>query len=182
MRTLILSGRHGQAGPLVARALALGATAAWGLDLDDAFLARPLAAQLGQIREALPPSPSLLVGRSYGAYLLLLVLLDLPPRGDHVLLLGPVLGPSLSGPVKVLPPRSQRFLRAVDAGSFPAPARTVVVTGALDQSCPPALARRFCDGVAGAELQLLPEADHHLAPAVQERALRALLEALRGPP
>ena len=105
---------------------------------------------------------SVLIGRSYGAYLLLHTLAELEPFPGKVLLFSPVLGAAISEDRRsgVLPPRSKLLLKLADSGGFPAPCSLEIHTGAKDNGCDPALAIRFASLVGNTKLYIVPGSGH----------------------
>ena len=116
-----------------------------GIDFDDRFAALGFAAQLAAVARLVAAdgsSTTLLVGRSFGAWLLLHALLD---RADAypgtVLLLAPVLGAGSVGKTGFIPPRARTFWQRVEAGQATPASRMVLACGVTDTQAPIELAR-----------------------------------------
>lgn len=126
---------------------------------------------------------SVLVGRSYGGYLMLHVLADLPPFPGCVLLLSPVLGPALAagGRRGSMPPRSKKLLALAEAGAFPRPRKMAIHTGAADDGCDPELANRFGAAISGAVVEVLPGKGHWLGDELTERIVIHFLNHILFP-
>lgn len=108
---------------------------------------------------------ALLLGHSYGAYLLLHSLAELPAFPGRVLLFSPVLGVGMNRERMFAswPPRAKRLLTLAEMQSFPIPLGGLrIYSGEKDAGCDPDLARRFVAALPGAELQLVPDAGHRL--------------------
>lgn len=120
---------------------------------------------------------AVLVGRSYGAYLLLHTLAELQPFPGKVLLFSPVLGAATSKDRRsgVLPPRSKLLLKLADSRAFPAPRHLEIHTGAVDNGCDPALAIRFAPLVENAKLYVVPDSEHELEEVYSREVLGRFL-------
>ncbi|MFP4389505.1 MAG: alpha/beta fold hydrolase [Desulfococcaceae bacterium] len=138
--------------------------------------------QLAEIRWDLADgfwtAEGVLVGRSYGAYLLLHVLAEEEaPFPGRALLLSPVLGPArrIAGRLGSRPPRADRLRKMAAEGTFPPPAELEIHTGAEDQGCDPDLAREIFQEMVGVKLVVVPEMGHELDPEYVWRAARRFL-------
>lgn len=152
-----------------------------GREIISGFARLGFSEQLALIRADLEsgfwPPECVLIGRSYGAYLLLHSLAELQPFPGKVLLFAPILGPAIvedrrSG---VLPPRSKLLLKLAESGAFPAPRYLEIHTGAKDNGCDPGLATRFTSQVRNAELHIVPGSGHAFDDAYYREALRKFL-------
>ncbi|MCX5813030.1 MAG: hypothetical protein NT178_10860 [Proteobacteria bacterium] len=116
---------------------------------------------------------SVLIGRSYGAYLLLHTLADMPPFPGRVLLFSPVLGAASSKDHHYgsIPPRAEKLFKLAKSNTFPAPAYMEIHTGAEDHDCSPLLAENFKSGVKNTTLVMVEGAGHNLS----ENYLRDIL-------
>ncbi len=123
-------------------------------------------------------SEAVLIGRSYGAYLLLHTLAELDAFPGKVLLFSPVLGAGISknGLFGSIPPRAKRLLKLAESKEFPAPQYLEIHTGAEDNGCDPALATRFAAPIENTKLYIVPGAGHQLA----EEYLRGVLDSFLG--
>lgn len=108
---------------------------------------------------------SMLIGRSYGAYLLLHTLADMPPFPGRVLLFSPVLGAAFNRDHSYgsIPPRAEKLLKMAKINTFPAPAYMEIHTGAEDHDCSPLLAENFTSGVKNTTAVIVAEAGHNLS-------------------
>jgi alpha-beta hydrolase superfamily lysophospholipase len=116
-----------------------------GIDFDDRFAALGFAAQLAAVERLLAAdgsSTTLLVGRSFGAWLLLHALLDRSAAyPGTVLLIAPVLGAGSAGKTGFIPPRARTFWQRLEAG-HPMPAsKMVLACSTTDTQAPIDLAR-----------------------------------------
>jgi hypothetical protein len=163
------------------RHIQMSGAALVGREILGDFERLPFADQIAVIRDDLDCAfwqPEVcLVGRSFGAYLLLHTLLEKPPFPGGVLLFSPVLGPSIlaGGRYGLRPPRADKLLRMAEAGQFPMPANLEIHTGMDDGSCDPALARRFAAAVGLTNLFLLDGMDHELPGGYVEGIIRRVL-------
>lgn len=139
-----------------------------GRDIASDFARLRFAEQLAFIKSDLQPafwhSEAVLLGRSYGAYLLLHTLADMEPFPGKVLLLSPVLGAAVAnnGFYVSLPPRAERFANLVESGGFPGPRYLEIHTGGEDNGCDPQLAERFASLVWNTKLHAVVGAGHAL--------------------
>lgn len=117
-----------------------------GIDFDDRFVRLGFGAQVAQVSTLVAKAHSenaLLVGRSFGAWLLVHSLLGRSLRFDgSVVLLAPVLGYGGSGHAGFMAPRTRTFWSSVEAGRAMPASRVVLVAGSADTQCPIELARR----------------------------------------
>jgi pimeloyl-ACP methyl ester carboxylesterase len=154
-----------------------------GRALRGEFPRRRFPEQLAEIRRDLADefwtAEGVLVGRSYGGYLLLHALAEeetsFPGR---VLLLSPVLGPARrpDGHFGSRPPRADRLREMAAEGTFPPPAQLEIHTGAEDQGCDPGLAREIFQEMPGVTLAVVPGMGHELDPEYVWRMVRKFLK------
>ncbi len=174
-----MPGRHSTlANSSVSRSLARLGLGFSGRDHGPAFESLEFEEKVASIRGDLrdfPDADCLLVGRSYGGYLLLHALVDQLPHPGRVLLLSPVLGSVLvrteGGVYASRPPRGEKLMRLARSGAFPAPGRLGVVLGDADPVCTVDMAREFTANVPGASLEILPGVGHRLLEDVLDRLL-----------
>lgn len=123
-------------------------------------------------------SKGILIGRSFGAYLLLHTLAEMGSFPGKVLLFSPVLGAGISKDrlFGVLPPRSKKLLKLAESGDLPAPRYLEIHTGAEDSGCDPRLAERFASLVGNTKLRIAPNAGHQLG----EEYVRSVLDRFLG--
>ncbi|HJX51803.1 MAG TPA: hypothetical protein VJ801_03465 [Polyangia bacterium] len=118
-----------------------------GIDFDDRFARLEFGAQVAQVSALIAHAHScntLVVGRSFGAWLVLHALLGRTDRFDGTaLLLAPVLGYGGSGHVGFMAPRARSFWRNVEDGCPMPASRVIFVVGLADVQCPTELARNL---------------------------------------
>jgi predicted esterase len=107
---------------------------------------------------------AILIGRSYGAYLLLHSLSEMQDFPGRILLFSPVLGPgrNRNGFYGSIPPRSNKLLQLAENNQFPLFQYLEIHTGTDDNGCNPLLAERFVAPFKNARLYLVLGAGHHL--------------------
>lgn len=108
---------------------------------------------------------SVLIGRSYGAYLLLHTLADMPPFPGRVLLFSPVLCAASDKDRRYgsIPPRAEKLLKLAKSNTFPAPAYMEIHTGSEDHDCSPMLAENFTSGIKNTTVVTVEGAGHNLS-------------------
>jgi len=116
-----------------------------GIDFDRQFGGLAFGAQVARVAALIrghDPAGTLLVGRSFGAWLLLHALLGQASAFEGaVLLWAPVLGYGGAGGAGFMAPRARTFWTEIGAGR-PMPAlRLILIAGHRDQQCPIKLAR-----------------------------------------
>jgi hypothetical protein len=118
-----------------------------GIAFDQRFVELGFAAQVARVSALIAgvrPDETLLVGRSFGAWLVLHALLGCPHGFDGtVLLIAPVLGYGTSGRGGFVAPRARTFWANVEAGCSMPAARVVLVAGTADEQCPIEYPRRL---------------------------------------
>ena len=147
------------------------------LPIDPDFLAQDIQAQVDTVRAFTQLEDANLIANSYGAYLLLLTLIDQPPLNIRVLLLSPVLGRAISEQ-RILfsrPPREKTLHSAIADQRLGMPDYLEIVTGAEDEICDPELARQVGEQL-GINVSILPTEGHMLDPSSVECALRRFLQ------
>jgi pimeloyl-ACP methyl ester carboxylesterase len=144
-RALIVPGRGEAVRDL--RALLATVVRFDGIAFDERFAHLGFAAQVARVSALIagvPPDETLLVGRSFGAWLVLHALLGRAQGFDGtVLLVAPVLGYGTSGRGGFVAPRARTFWASVEAGRAMPAARVVIIAGTADEQCPVELARRL---------------------------------------
>lgn len=148
------------------------------LPIDPDFLAQDIQTQVDTVRAFTHLEDGNLIANSYGAYLLLLALIDQPPLKIRVLLISPVLGRAISEERMLFsrPPREQTLHRAIKEQRLGMPNHLEIVTGQEDEICDPALARQVGEQL-GISISILPNEGHMLEPASVECALHRFLPA-----
>ena len=89
-----------------------------GLSLSADWFQRSHEEQVALVRRQLDDAAAArapVIANSYGAYLVMLALLDTPPLGTSVMLLSPVLGKAVIGGVYHRPPGGKSFAAALDS-------------------------------------------------------------------
>jgi hypothetical protein len=126
-----------------------------GRDMTGDFLRRPFSMQVGDVAEDLEKGfigeNSLILGRSYGGYLLLHAVCEIGSYPGKVLLFNPVLGRYFneSNLCGIIPPRADKLLSLARQGKFPPIRSFVIVSGEEDTQCPTATAGGFIQALAG---------------------------------
>jgi hypothetical protein len=146
------------------------------LPIDPEFLQQDIQGQVDSTREFINLESGNVIANSYGAYLLLLSLINQPPSPLRVLLLSPVLGRAISEERKLFsrPPREKTLHQAIAGQRLGMPDHLEIVTGAEDEICDPALARQVGEQL-GINVSILPNEGHMLEPASVESALQRFL-------
>lgn len=122
---------------------------------------------------------AILIGRSYGAYLLLHTLADMSPFPGRILLFSPVLGqavaPNRNRILMSRPPRAERLYQLAKDNRFPAPRYLEIHTGAEDKGCDPLLAERFASLVQNTKLLIVAGMAHRLDQNYVQKVLNKFL-------
>ena len=115
------------------------------LPINAEFLQQDIQRQIDTVREFIQLDTANVVANSYGAYLLLLALIDQSPLNIRVLLLSPVLGRAISEERMLFsrPPREKTLHKAIAEQRLGMPDHLEIVTGQEDEICDPALALRI---------------------------------------
>ena len=147
------------------------------LAIDAGFLQQDIQAQIDTVREFILPDTANVVANSYGAYLLLLALIDQSPSNIRVLLLSPVLGRAISEERMLFsrPPLEKTLHQAIIEQRLGMPDHLEIVTGQEDEICDPALTRQVGKQL-GISISILPNEGHMLEPSSVERALQRFLQ------
>ena len=124
----------------------------------------------------------MLIGHSYGAYLLLHTLAEMPPFPGSILLISPVLGPGVAANRHYgsLPPRAGRLMELARHGRFPGPAYMEIHIGANDNGCDPKLAQEFASHIAAALVHVVPGVSHSLPESYLTAVMRNFLKTGRN--
>jgi hypothetical protein len=152
-----------------------------GREILSDFVRLRFAEQLALIRSDLEPEfwdiDARLIGRSYGAYLLLQTLADMKPFPGRILICSPVLGAAVAknGFFGSRPPRAEKLVKLAASNAFPAPAYMDIHTGAEDNGCDPLVAERFASLVRNTKLNVVPGAGHELGQEYTQGMLRDFL-------
>jgi alpha-beta hydrolase superfamily lysophospholipase len=103
-----------------------------------------------------------LIGSSFGAYILLHAMLELPPLPGKVLLLSPIIG-SQTGPdgMTFIPPRANVLIEASEDQRLPKPAWMEIHVGELDRQSDPVLVKAFAEPL-GIPYHIHPDQGHTL--------------------
>lgn len=149
----------------------------WGV-----LASKRFAEQLAAIRDDLLAGwwydGALLVAHSYGAYLLMHTLADLPAYPGRVVLISPVLGRgrSANGMYASRPPRAGRLREMAERGEFPSPRSLEIHVGSEDAGCEVGEVERLTAGIAGARCAVVAGAPHRLPGSY----LKSVMESVRG--
>ncbi len=179
-REELLDGQRGQL-------LASMGYAVYGREIVSDFARLGFSEQLAVVKSDLQQGfyhpEGILVGRSYGAYLLLHTLADMAPFPGKILLSSPVLGAAVAkgGFFGSRPPRSERLIDLAAHGAFPSPHYMEIHTGAEDNGCSPLLAERFVSRVGNTKLFIVTGAGHELSEPYLQVELTRFLGTEPGP-
>ena len=128
----------------------------------------------------------LLVGESYGGYLLMHSLAEFgKPYPGHILLLSPVLGPAairqngLNALYVSRPPRANKLLELAISGQFPAPKNLEIIIGDLDKGGDPILASTIAENIPNTKIFIANNQPHQLDTSIIEKALIKILECIK---
>ena len=146
------------------------------LPIDPEFLQQDIQGQVDSIREFINLDSGNVIANSYGAYLLLLSLIDQPRPSIRILLLSPVLGRAISEDRMLFsrPPREKTLHQAIAEQRLGIPDHLEIVTGGEDEICDPALARQVGKQL-GINVSILPNEGHMLEAASVESELQRFL-------
>ena len=147
------------------------------LPIDPDFLAQDIQAQVDTVRAFTHFEDGNLIANSYGAYLLLLTLIDQPPLKIRVLLLSPVLGRAISQKRMLFsrPPREKTLHQAIADRRLGMPDHLAIVTGEDDEICDPALALWVGESLK-VEVSVLSGEGHLIKPRKVEAAVSHFLQ------
>jgi hypothetical protein len=157
-----------------------------GREVAGEFEKLPFSAQLQAIRLDIEKGfwvpGAILMGQSYGAYLLLHALAEMPPFPGNIFLLSPVLGAATARGhlYGSMPPRAKKLLELSGQGRFPAPDYLEIHTGANDNGCDPLLAEKFASPIKNSRLFIVRDAGHNLELNTIFEAFGRFLEAFKG--
>ena len=145
--------------------------------IDPEFLRQDIQGQVDATRDFINLESGNVIANSYGAYLLLLSLIDQPPLPIRTLLLSPVLGTAISEERMLLsrPPREKTLHKAIAEQRLGMPSYLEIVTGQEDEICDPALARQVGEKM-GIPVSILPNQGHMLEPSSVEDAIQRFLQ------
>ena len=146
------------------------------LPVDPDFLRQDIQQQIDTVRGFIDQPSGNVIANSYGAYLLLLSLIDQASLPIRVLLLSPVLGRAISEERMLFsrPPREKKLHKAIAEQRLDMPDHLEIVTGAEDEICDPALARQVGEQL-NIPVAILPDEGHMLEPSSVEGALQRVL-------
>ncbi len=108
---------------------------------------------------------AVIIGKSYGAYLILHSLASMSPFPGRILLFSPVLGAacSLDSGCGSIPPRAKKLSDLAEKEKFPHPRYLEIHTGSEDNGCEPSMAISFSRFFPNSNLSVIQGADHHLS-------------------
>lgn len=103
------------------------------------------------------------IANSFGAYLLLHALADMPPFSGRLLLLSPIVGAFTNEGVGIgfVPPRAKRLLEIAQTGGYPTPTNCEIHVGSEDWQCNPENVSAF-GAATGIPVQIVPNNGHML--------------------
>ena len=147
------------------------------LPIDPDFLAQDFQAQVNTVRVFTQLKEGNLIANSYGAYLLLLSLIDQRPPPIRILLLSPVLGRAISEERMLFsrPPREKTLHQAIADRRLGMPDHLAIVTGEDDEICDPALALWVGESLE-VEVSVLSGEGHLIKPRKIEAAVSHFLQ------
>lgn len=132
-----ISGRGGNFTTGLGEYLATKTDELDGLSVSVSFLRKEFEIQLEIISELLlgaTTKPSTVIANSYGAYLLMHVLLSRRIELSNLILISPILGSCYSGNRFFKPPFSQHLSSLMDEAASNLPRKTTIIWGAEDDS------------------------------------------------
>ena len=146
------------------------------LPIDAGFLQQDIQQQVDAVRGFIDHSSGNVIANSYGAYLLLLSLIDQPPLPIRALLLSPVLGRAISEERMLFtrPPREKTLHKAIAEQRLGMPDHLEIVTGQEDEICDPTLALRI-GGQLDIAVSILHGEGHMLSAGKVSNALSEFL-------
>jgi pimeloyl-ACP methyl ester carboxylesterase len=180
-RIYLLPGRGESLGAGLGRLITKMGYSIQGREIVSYFARLRFAEQLALIRSDLDPdswnTDARLIGRSYGAYLLLHTLADMEHFPGKILLCSPVLGAAIAqnGFYGSRPPRAEKLLKITESSEFPAPSYMEIHTGAEDNGCDPLLAKHLASLIPNTTLETVPGAGHDLGEDYTRGTLREFL-------
>jgi len=103
------------------------------------------------------------IANSFGAYLLLHALTQLPPYPGSILLLSPIVGAfsNEESQMSFIPPRADKLMKLAQEGTFPTPMNCEAHVGAQDWQSNPKSVKNFFS-LLGAGVTVVPDAGHAL--------------------
>ncbi|MFH1008504.1 MAG: hypothetical protein V1800_13540 [Candidatus Latescibacterota bacterium] len=154
-----------------------------GREIISSFATLPFSGQLevikSDLREGFWHLDTVLVGRSYGAYLLLHSLAEMCDFPGRILLFSPVLGAGIIRNKKEfygsMPPRSGRLRQLAESNEFPRFRYLEIHTGTEDNGCDPVLAEKFVSLLENTQLHLVSGSGHTLEQNYVRNALTGFL-------
>ena len=117
-----------------------------------------VAVVAGDLRALAPQAGGRVLAYSFGAYLFLHALAQLPPFAGRALLLSPVVGEAAH---TFVPPSAGRLQQWLAQGQYPLPARMELHVGDADWQCPLPAVQALGDAL-GARTVVVPGAGHAL--------------------
>ena len=148
-----------------------------GVSMMNEMLSNNFDSQLAYIYEHLRQSqPTHVIANSYGAYLLMHVLLANPDMQFKILLLSPVLGKGITLNRLVIPPRSKKLMTSFENGTFPRQPTLEIHTGEFDNGCDPKLAQFICDLGIATRCNVIPNQTHMIDKTIVQRIVRDFIK------
>lgn len=149
-----------------------------GLSLTDSFLNTPFSEQVSELRTAITAATekqARIVANSYGAYLFLHALINLPKIESRVLLLSPVLGACMTESRYIRPPGVKTLYQALQDNLIPVPEHIELHTGEDDKTCAPVMACEFNELIPLHKLKIIPHQGHMIDKPVVRRIVKDFL-------
>lgn len=124
-----------------------------GREIRGDFAKLPFDEQIALIRQdlcGLFSAKDRVIANSFGAYLLLHALAELPPFEGRLLILSPILGEvsTNSQRMMLVPPKAATLWRCVEEGRFPVPRRCQIHVGSQDWQINPKAAQLFAESLS----------------------------------
>ena len=136
-----------------------------GLSLSSSWLSHSHEDQIAQVADCLADAEASgepVIANSYGAYLLMLALLDGPSLGTSVMLLSPVLGKAVIGGTYHRPPGGKSFAAALE-GHIAKPSWIELFTGEADPHYAPETWARLGTAIKPDRQEVLAGEGHSLS-------------------
>jgi predicted esterase len=140
----------------------------YGRDVTDEFLRHPFSRQIeiitSDIRDHINEN-ALIIGRSFGGYLILHTVCEIGAYPGRILLFNPMLGRYINKKQMcgIIPPRADLLFSLAISGEFPEIRSLTIAAGEHDMQCPPDAAGNFIAalGSNNARLIVMPGQGHN---------------------
>jgi len=138
----------------------------YGRDVADEFLRLTFSHQIETIKSDIRnymTEKALLVGRSFGGYLILHAICEIGAYPGRILLFNPMLGRYINEKQMcgIIPPRADLLFSLALSGEFPKIRSLTIAAGEHDMQCPPEIASKFIEALgSNARLIMMPGQGH----------------------